>query len=68
MGFLVITLVRDMLEGQSRLWRHGWSPSFQKNGSLDWHLRPGKVGQKFKNMPSLWHYQQKTPYPHQIFF
>ena len=25
----------------------------QKNGSLDWRSGPVKVGQKFKNMPSL---------------
>jgi len=25
----------------------------QINGSLDWRLGPNKIGQKFKNMPSL---------------
>jgi len=29
---------------------------------------PGKVGQKFKNMPSLWRQQDKTPHPNQISF
>jgi len=29
----------------------------QKNGSVGWG--PGKGGQKFKNMPSLWRHLQK---------
>jgi len=38
-----------------------------KNGLLDWRPEPVKVGQKFKNMPSLWRHQEKTPHLNQIF-
>jgi len=40
----------------------------KKNDLLDWRPGPGKVGQRCKNMPSLWRHQQKTPNPNQIFF
>jgi len=40
----------------------------QKNGSLNWCPWPGKIGQKFKNISSLWRRQQKIPNPNIIFF
>jgi len=57
-GFGALTMVPDMLEGQSRALKTQMIVYFQqsfepRNGSLMW--RPGsvKVGQNFKNTPTL---------------
>jgi len=35
---------------------------------MGWGPEPGKGGQKFENMPSLWHYLQKTSKRKMFFF